>query len=153
MAVVWWYGWCRLDSKRTGPFAYIPNSGYRSYDECMRALECRFKGELCTLVALPENETPSHGGLPYAPDRGIPYAIVQASENIGLFRPQDFTWLHLGYDANWTPLPVDEVNWCRCKAVMPKLCKYRFTWSDGKESVYAVGQCLKCGRCHYKQCR
>ena len=152
---VWWHGWTRLDSRRDKPFCYVPNSAYKTYELCMEALYKRFYGQPCTFVALPANETPSHGCLPQAIDRGPPYNVVSACEAVGLFMPIDFPWCHIGYDANWNPLSADECSWCcgcKGKSVLPKLEKYIFTFSDNSKQVYAIAQCVKCGWVHWKFC-
>jgi hypothetical protein len=90
-----------------------------------------------------------------------PYPIVQACNAIGVEAPEDVRWarmshyLDLGDEPGersgdrsvWHKLlhPVQgKEHLCTCREKLPKLAKYRFTYSSGDEVTYSVGQCLKC---------
>jgi hypothetical protein len=40
---------------------------------------------------------------------------------------------------------------CACRERLPKLAKYRFTYSSGDEVTYSVGQCPKCRTVYWEE--
>ena len=68
-----------------------------------------------------------------------PYPIVLACYAIGVERSADVRWRRLGPQPWW-----GRQQCCQGTAV-PKLAKFRFTYSSGDEVTYSVGQCSRCG--------
>jgi hypothetical protein len=97
-----------------------------------------------------------------------PYPIVQACNAIGVEAPEDVRWskmsryLEQGEDPAerggdrtvWQKLlhPVQgKEHACNCREKLPKLAKYRFTYSSGDEVTYSVGQCGKCRTVYWEE--
>jgi hypothetical protein len=85
-----------------------------------------------------------------------PYPIVQACNAIGVEAPEDVRWIKMSHYLAATEaeekkklaskplLSKTQERLCPCKEKVPKLAKYRFTYSSGDEVTYSVGQCPKC---------
>lgn len=78
-----------------------------------------------------------------------PHPIVEASGACGVESPCDVRWFKIeNYIALYSQV-LEEIHfssehYCACKEKLPKLAKYRFTYSSSDEVVYALGQCAKC---------
>jgi hypothetical protein len=89
-----------------------------------------------------------------------PYPIVQACHDLGIQTPEDVRWCRLScflrgsygrrqilnLDA-WkaflgTAAPREAI--CSCGQKLPPLEKYTFTFLDGDQSHYQIGQCGRC---------
>lgn len=97
-----------------------------------------------------------------------PYPIVQACNAIGVEMPEDVRWARMSHYLEQLEEPsernVDRSVWkkilqpvqgkehvCCCREKLPKLSKYRFTYSSGDEVTYSVGQCLKCRTVYWEE--
>jgi hypothetical protein len=98
-----------------------------------------------------------------------PYPIVQACNAIGIETPEDVRWAKInrchserveepvdreGDRSVWQKLlhPVQgREQLCNCREKLPKLSKYRFTYSSGDEVTYSVGQCRKCRAVYWEE--
>jgi hypothetical protein len=98
-----------------------------------------------------------------------PYPIVQACNAIGVDNPEDVRWMRMSHRVE----PRDETPergdrsasvWqkilhtnaareqaCSCREKIPKLAKYRFTYSSGDEVTYSVAQCTKCHTVYWEE--
>lgn len=91
-----------------------------------------------------------------------PYPIVQACRSIGIRMPEDVRWVRM---SRWTEtqqaaeadglnrqiskkilglLSGEKTGTCSCGERVPKLGKYRFTFSTGEEMYFLLGQCGGC---------
>ena len=81
-----------------------------------------------------------------------PYPIVQACNAIGIEGSEDVRWIKMShYLAEFEAAEIAKSlaacrrkDLCHCREKLPKLAKYRFTYSSGDEVTYSVGQCRKC---------
>jgi hypothetical protein len=90
-----------------------------------------------------------------------PYAVVQASQRIGLRTPEDVRWCRLGHflrePPTWRELFSLEgikgvlgmrdrrkAKTCVCGQPLPCLARYAFTYNTGVEESYLLGQCGRC---------
>jgi hypothetical protein len=89
-----------------------------------------------------------------------PYAIVEASQRIGLRTPEDVRWCRLGHYLNEPPtwrevfrlhswkyllgLGDRRKKMCVCGQPLPCLARYAFTYNTGMEESYLLGQCSRC---------
>jgi hypothetical protein len=97
-----------------------------------------------------------------------PYPIVQACNAIGIEIPEDVRWTRMSHYLDPTDETVerggDRSVWqkllhpvggrehlCNCAEKLPKLAKYRFTYSSGDEVTYSVGQCPKCHTVYWEE--
>jgi hypothetical protein len=66
--------------------------------------------------------------------------------------PEDVRWIKMSHFHSFVEdskmnryfLSAGGVVLCFCHEKLPKLSKYRFTYSAGDEVTYSVGQCPKC---------
>lgn len=132
----------------------------------MRAVSSRLSNSLkeCVVKALGTLEV--HCDAP-------PYPIVLACNAIGIEKPEDVRWIKIDHNVDGEGHPLHNCIVCELrkaakgKAVdkqraakgffsslltlggmvvgnLPKLAKYRFTYSSGDEVTYSVGQCKGC---------
>ncbi|OAI41731.1 hypothetical protein AYO40_02470 [Planctomycetaceae bacterium SCGC AG-212-D15] len=97
-----------------------------------------------------------------------PYPIVQACNAIGIEMPEDVRWAKMRQYVDRSEEPADRDGdrsvWqkllhpaqvrehiCNCREKLPKLAKYRFTYSSGDEVTYSVGQCRKCRTVYWEE--
>ena len=97
-----------------------------------------------------------------------PYPIVQACNAIGVEAPEDVRWARMSHCPEPMEDPAergsDRSVWhkllhpvqgkeqaCTCREKLPKLAKYRFTYSSGDEVTYSVGQCSKCRTVYWEE--
>jgi hypothetical protein len=88
------------------------------------------------------------------------YAIVQAARMIGMRTPEDIRWYRLSnfikdcknrlelFDfRTWKNLlgrNEAQITTCSCGHHLPRLEKYTFTYSTGREVEHVMGQCPRC---------
>jgi hypothetical protein len=96
-----------------------------------------------------------------------PYPIVQACQSIGLQSPEDVRWAKMSNYLDLNEQPQDRgdrsvwqkilhpvqgnAHHCSCRETLPKLAKYRFTYSSGDEVTYGVAQCQKCRTIYWEE--
>jgi hypothetical protein len=86
------------------------------------------------------------------------YAIVQACRRIGIRHPEDVRWCRLNQDrpgrwqeffrlrswTKWLGRAGAENPRCSCGQDLPEPVRCTFTFADGREVDYLIGQCRRC---------
>ena len=97
-----------------------------------------------------------------------PYPIVQACKTIGIRTPEDVRWVRMSHftEAQQAAevsqprqiskkilglLSGEKVSTCGCGERLPKLGKYRFTFSTGEELYFLLGQCGRCRGVYWEE--
>ena len=85
------------------------------------------------------------------------YAVVRASRWLGLASPEDVRWLRVSHFLQSDAAPFDAHAWtlyvemggarrrrCSCGNDLPILERCTFTFRDGRQRDYLLGQCGRC---------
>jgi hypothetical protein len=96
-----------------------------------------------------------------------PYAIVRACRKVGLQSPEDVRWRrkgrHAGRSHGWISFLASPI-WgrllgrsetservCSCGRDLPELENYAFTFQNGEQIEYEIGQCLRCRTIYWEK--
>jgi hypothetical protein len=89
------------------------------------------------------------------------YSVVQACNMIGVRDPEDVRWVRVSHLSEELPMsglsvgrfwklfqnvvgPARDPSTCTCGQKLPLLEGYAFTFSNGNELRYVLGQCRRC---------
>jgi hypothetical protein len=94
------------------------------------------------------------------------YAVVRACRTVGIRDPEDVRWCHAGHFLDiaapggkvgllhflaWETLLGRCETTCNCRAPLPFLERFTFTFSSGREETYLLGQCPRCGTVFWEE--
>jgi hypothetical protein len=97
-----------------------------------------------------------------------PYPVVEASQRIGIRRPEDVRWCRLSHYLTEPPAWRDLLrleSWkyllglsdrrrsrsCVCGQPLPCLARYAFTYNTGARESYLLGQCGRCRTVYWEE--
>jgi len=96
-----------------------------------------------------------------------PYVIVRACRKLGLMSPEDVRWCRKGRHRKrhhgWISFLSNPIwgrllgrtdaagHGCTCGQSLPELECYAFTFQNGDEVEYEIGQCLRCWTIYWEK--